>query len=595
MKKKKLYCKYLLCVIFALLLSACSDKGGESANSGTEVFTISEMEKPATGEHVTDDNKIAAIEAKEDISNENEKDSGADKDKKTDTEELLTENSETKVLPSDTGKDDASLNDEPVKTKEEDSSNTKESLKSSDAVQKEDNSPQKEEASEIKAPSNSGKLHVDGTKIKNENGEDVVLTGVSTHGLAWFPDYVNDDLFAELRNEWGCNLVRLAMYTAESGGYCTDGNKENLIKIVERGVDFATNNDMYVIIDWHILSDNNPNINKDAAKDFFAKMAEKYQNYKNVIYEICNEPNGSTSWKDIKSYAEEVIPVIRKYSKDSIIIVGTPNWSQFVDKAANDPITGYDNIMYALHFYADTHKEDLRRTASSAIKMGLPVFITEYSICDASGNGNINEDEAAKWVDLMNEYSISSAMWNLANKNETSSLIASYCKKTSGFEYDDLSSTGKWLYDRLKGVNKANSSEKKTEGKTEDKKNDSPKIADKDAKKKDVADSAIVIKKEDVKYAFVLSNSWEGANGTYYQYELTVVNDSKDEINGWKAEFSFSDSIEVEDGWCANYKADGSKLTISNVDYNGKISKGGSTKDIGFIIVGSPNLKLITQ
>ena len=63
----------------------------------------------------------------------------------------------------------------------------------------------------------------------------------------------------------------------------------------------------------HILSDNNPNTNKESAKEFFAEMAEKYADYNNVLYEICNEPNGGTSWSDIKSYAEAVfIDITRK-------------------------------------------------------------------------------------------------------------------------------------------------------------------------------------------------------------------------------------------------------------------------------------------
>ena len=70
----------------------------------------------------------------------------------------------------------------------------------------------------IAAPSVCGKLSVKGTQLVDKNGNAVQLRGVSTHGLAWFPQYVNEDLFRELRQEWKANVVRLAMYTAESGG-----------------------------------------------------------------------------------------------------------------------------------------------------------------------------------------------------------------------------------------------------------------------------------------------------------------------------------------------------------------------------------------
>lgn len=89
-------------------------------------------------------------------------------------------------------------------------------------------------------------------------------------------------------------------------------------------------------------------------------MAQQYASYNNVIYEICNEPCKGATWGDVKFYASEVIPSIRSYDKDAVILIGTPNWSQDVDEAVKDPVTGYDNIMYTLHFYAATHKENLQ-------------------------------------------------------------------------------------------------------------------------------------------------------------------------------------------------------------------------------------------
>ena len=178
-----------------------------------------------------------------------------------------------------------------------------------------------------------------------------VAKGVSTHGLAWFPEYVNKDAFQTLRDDWGANVVRLAMYTDENGGYCTDGNREQLKQLVSDGVEYATELGMYVIIDWHILHDQDPTVYQGEAEDFFAEMSAKYAKYDNVIYEICNEPNGGATWDgSVKPYAETIIPIIRKNDKDAIIIVGTPTWSQDVDAAADNPITGQTNIMYAIHF-----------------------------------------------------------------------------------------------------------------------------------------------------------------------------------------------------------------------------------------------------
>lgn len=290
-----------------------------------------------------------------------------------------------------------------------------------------------------------GKLSVNGTNLVDKDNNIVQLRGISTHGIAWYPDYVNYESFKTLRDEFGINAIRLAMYTGEDGGYCTGGNQEELKKIIEEGVEYASELSMYVIIDWHILSDGNPNTNKEAAKAFFAEMSEKYASYDNVFYEICNEPNGGTTWKDVKKYAEEIIPVIRKNDKDGIILVGTPTWSQDVDKAAADPITGYDNIMYVLHFYAATHKDALRDKMVKAIDGGLPVFISEFSICDASGNGSIDYDSADKWLEVIQRYHISYIGWNLSNKNESSAILKNSCSKTHAYTEEDLSDTGKWL------------------------------------------------------------------------------------------------------------------------------------------------------
>ncbi len=297
---------------------------------------------------------------------------------------------------------------------------------------------------------NHGALKVVGTDLCDKDGNPYQLRGISTHGIAWFPDYVNKEAFQTLRDDWKANMIRIAMYTGESGGYCSDGDKDKLKALVENGVDYATELGMYVIIDWHILSDNDPNQNKDEAIKFFDEMSKKYAEYPNVLFEICNEPNGGTQWSQIKKYAEEVIPVIKANKEDAIIIVGTPTWSQDVDVAAEDPIEGYSNIMYSLHFYAATHKDNIRDKFNKAHSKGLAVFVTECSICDASGNGGIDYDSAEEWFTLLNDNNVSFAIWNLANKNETSSLIKSDCTKTSGWTDDELSDTGKWFKNAMK-------------------------------------------------------------------------------------------------------------------------------------------------
>lgn len=298
-----------------------------------------------------------------------------------------------------------------------------------------------------------GQLAVDGTDIVDSSGNKYQLKGASTHGITWFPDYVDKSVFQYLRDDWGANLVRIAMYTdtGDNNGYCSGGDKEKIKDLVNSGVSAATELGMYAIVDWHILNDNNPNTHIDEAKDFFEYVSSKYSENHNVIYEICNEPNGGTSWAEIKSYAETIIPIIRKNDKDAIIIVGTPNWSQDVDVASADPITGYDNIMYAVHFYAATHKDDLRNKVETALSNGLPVFVSEFSLCDASGNGAIDYESSDAWFQMINENNLSYASWSLCNKDETSALFMVSSSIADGISDDELSDTGKYVKNKILG------------------------------------------------------------------------------------------------------------------------------------------------
>ena len=240
------------------------------------------------------------------------------------------------------------------------------------------------------------------------------------------------------------------MYTQENGGYCTDGNKEELKTLVKNGVEYATELGMYVIIDWHILSDQDPNVHKEEAISFFQEMSSSFADYTNVLYEICNEPNGYATWDSVKSYAEEVIPVIRANDNDAVIIVGSPTWSQDIHLAAQNPLE-YDNILYALHFYAGTHKDDLRDRLETCITNGLPIIISEFGMCDASGNGANDFDSAAKWMELIEKYNLSFFCWNLANKNESSSVFKASSRNLSNWTDEDLNESGKWIREYFRG------------------------------------------------------------------------------------------------------------------------------------------------
>ena len=541
-------------------------------------------------------NNTASSEAEK--SKENSKESEARENKDKDTVSVPSDGKDSDSGEDSDGGEDSDKVAESDSNKESEASKDSDKDDDKDSDKDADETPEKEEikdtlSSDLAVPSRCGALSVNGTQLVDQNGNPVQLRGISTHGLSWFPNFVDQNAFRQFREEWNVNVMRLAMYTHENGGYCTDGNKENLKNIIYRGVQYATDNDMYVIIDWHVLQEQNPNVYKEEAKKFFSEMSEKYKDYNNVIYEICNEPNGGVGWSEVKSYAEEIIPVIRANDEKAIILVGTPNWSQRVDEAANDPITGYDNIMYTLHFYAATHKDDLRNTMVNAINAGLPVFVSEYGICDASGNGGLDKDSAQKWVDTMNSYGVSYICWALANKNESAALIKSSCSKTSGFDDNDLSESGKWLYQTLTGNAVIGNSIGSGAGSSSGSGAGGGAGSSSGGSTGSSTGSTESFNSSGLEGTLTLQSQWEADGKVNYQYNMTLTNNSSSSVSSWAIDIHFSGDIGFSSGWGGTYTVNGNTLHVISEGYNGSIPAGGTLGDLGFIITGPSGLKVV--
>lgn len=300
-----------------------------------------------------------------------------------------------------------------------------------------------------------GKLQVSGAYLYDEHDKKVQLYGMSTHGLNFgdeFSRYVNKDALKTLRDDWNTNCIRLVLYPGDYNGYCNGGDKAKLKQIMKNGIDYAAALGMYVIVDWHVHNAS-PSQYQDEAVKFLGDISAEYKNYGNVLYEICNEPTSSPWDSVIKPYAQKVIPVIRKNAPDAIIIVGTNTWSQDIEEAAKNPLD-FKNVMYTFHFYAGTHKDSFRSRVESAVKGGLPVFVTEFGTCDASGNGGFNAAESEKWFELMKKYNISHFNWSLSNKGETASAIHPSCSKVSGWSESDLTESGKLVRSHFRSLEK---------------------------------------------------------------------------------------------------------------------------------------------
>ncbi|WP_428232683.1 glycoside hydrolase family 5 protein [Flavobacterium sp.] len=291
-----------------------------------------------------------------------------------------------------------------------------------------------------------GQLSVNGTQLVDKNNNAIVLRGMSFGWHNWWPRFYNEKTVSWLKKDFNCNVVRAAM-GIEPGEWSYIKNPEFSKQKIEAVVNGAIKSDIYVIIDWH-----SHNINLKEAKGFFSEVSKKYAKYPNIIYEIFNEPDNET-WPEIKAYSEEIIKVIRENDPRNIILVGSPNWDQYVDLPAADPIKGFDNIMYTMHFYAASHAKVLRERTDEAIKSGLPIFISESAGVDVSGGVPIDIKAWQEYIDWMEARKLSWITWSISDKDETCSILKESAKSEGKWKDDDLKESGIKVRELLRKYN----------------------------------------------------------------------------------------------------------------------------------------------
>jgi len=292
--------------------------------------------------------------------------------------------------------------------------------------------------------SQNGFLSVKGTSLVNQDGNTLVLHGVSLGWHNWWPRFYNESTITWLKTDWECDYVRAAI-GVDADQNCYIANPTSSLDCLYTVVDAAIKNDMYVIVDWHASA-----VYTTQAQGFFQTVAQKYGSYPNIIYEIFNEPDNTVSWSAVKAYAEAVIGTIRAIDQKNIILVGSPSWDQQVNLPAADPITDFSNLMYTLHFYAGTHQQSLRDVATAALQKGLPIFVSECGGMDADGNGDINTQEWNNWLLWMSQNNISWDAWCIADKDETCSMILNTSSPVSGWADSDLKPWGQMVRTELR-------------------------------------------------------------------------------------------------------------------------------------------------
>lgn len=260
-----------------------------------------------------------------------------------------------------------------------------------------------------------GALRVEGARILGSHGRPVTLRGMSLFWSQWQPRFYTARTVRWLRDDWRVDVVRAAI-AVHHDGYLAHPDRE--WAKLETAVDAAVRSGLYVIVDWHAHEPE-----PEAAQAFFAKVARRWGHLPNLIYEPYNEPLPAHGWREVlKPYHQRVAAAIRAYDPDNLIVAGTRSWSQDVDEAAADPLPDA-NTAYTLHFYAGTHRGELRAKAARALALGRALFVTEWGTAAATGDGVVDEAETWLWWDFMEANGLSHANWSIADKVEATAAL----------------------------------------------------------------------------------------------------------------------------------------------------------------------------
>jgi hypothetical protein len=244
-------------------------------------------------------------------------------------------------------------------------------------------------------------VSVKGNKFVTGNRKTIVFRGLDTSD----PDKLEREGhwnkgYFEAMKSWGANIVRFPVHP---NAWRSRG-KDTYIRMLDQGVQWASELGMYVIIDWHSIGNLRTELfqnkmyetTKTETLDFWRTMSEHFRGNNTVaFFELFNEPTvmdgklGTCSWQEWKGMMEEMIGVIRAEGAKAIPLVAGFNWAYDLTPVATDPINA-KGIAYVSHPYPMKRKKpwEPQWTADwGFVAKKYPVMLTEIGFCGPDEKG----------------------------------------------------------------------------------------------------------------------------------------------------------------------------------------------------------------
>ncbi|HEX7572550.1 MAG TPA: cellulase family glycosylhydrolase, partial [Bacteroidota bacterium] len=176
-------------------------------------------------------------------------------------------------------------------------------------------------------------ISVRGNRFVDPDGNTVLFRGLSIAD----PDKIEGQghwsrkLFSRVK-EMGSRLVRIPVHPVA----WRERTPEHYLALLDSAVEWCTELEMYVIIDWHSIGNlknglfQDPMYNTSMAETFvfWRTVARHFKGHNTVaFYELFNEPTlyfnqlGRMSWDEWKKINEDLISVIRAFDGEKIPLV----------------------------------------------------------------------------------------------------------------------------------------------------------------------------------------------------------------------------------------------------------------------------------
>lgn len=307
-------------------------------------------------------------------------------------------------------------------------------------------------------------VRVKGNKFVIPDGRTIIFRGLDTSD----PDKLQrdghwDKAYFEAMKSWGANVVRFPVHPS---AWRRQG-QENYLKLVDQGVQWATELGLYVIIDWHSIGNLKSELfsrasyetSRKETMEFWRTMAVHFKDNSTVaMFELFNEPTveggklGICSWQDWKELNEELITIIRANGAKAVPLVAGFNWAYDLTPVAKEPINA-EGIAYVSHPYPQKRPKpwEAQWTADWGFAAKkYPVILTEIGFC--------GPDDRGAHIPVISDESYGEAITKYADANGISYTVWVFDPNWSPMLFSDWNFTptrqGRYFKAALQKANK---------------------------------------------------------------------------------------------------------------------------------------------